>query len=99
MSDADGVNYDLIRLCLVGLVQRLVRFAVSRAIGKHDEDFGYPVASAVSRGEHPLTCRAKCRCNVSLPAIDVDVVDGSQQRATISVSVEMEDDFHTAAKL
>jgi len=76
-----------------------VGFTITCAVSKQYDDLGYPIASAVSLCKHDLTGCAQSHGYVCVSTIDDDVANGRQQRVTISICVEVEDDFNATAEL
>ena len=98
MRHSDSVDDDLLLLRQPGLVHCIAGFAVSLAVGQHYNDIRHSIAAAVGAAEH-RPGDAQCSCDVRLSAVYVDVVDGVQQRLTVAVSVEVENNLRTAAEL
>jgi len=98
VSDADRVDYDAGRLSRVGFRLGSVRLSRRRAVGDHDENVRRVISAAAVRAEH---CPAgpQRRGEVRLPAVDVDVVDGAQQRVVVVVRVQIENDLDAVAEL
>ena len=98
LRDSDSVDDDVSLLRQSGLVHCIPGIAVRPTVDQHYNDLRHSTAAAVGSAEH-RTGDAQCFCDVRFSAIYVDVVDGVQQRPTVSVSVEVENDLRTAAEL
>jgi len=87
------------RLRQLGFAQRICLFDVSRTVGHHDQNLGYPGPGARGLVKHIQTDGAQGRCYVRVAAVDVHFADGSQERLAVAVCVEMEDDLYVSAEL